>query len=65
MYFDDVRVCLGDMTLLEEKIQRLDAILPELEGEDGVLHMEAYSESHSTFTFTRDDAPTQPVEINQ
>lgn len=65
LYFDDVRVCLGDMTLLEEKIQRLDAILPELEGEDGVLHMEAYSESHSTFTFTRDDAPTQPVEINQ
>ena len=55
LYFDKVRVNMGNMELLEEKIQRLDAILPKLEGEDGVLHLEGYSENNDTFTFTRDN----------
>ena len=55
LYFDEIRVNMGDLELLEEKIQRLDAILPKLEGEDGVLHLEGYSDNNDTFTFTRDN----------
>lgn len=54
LYFGAIRVNMGDMTLLEEKIQRLDAILPKLDGEAGVLHLEGYEDNNDTFTFTRD-----------
>lgn len=63
LYFGDVRVNMGTMTLLEEKIQRLDAILPLLEGQDGVLHLEGYEENNSTFTFTSDKSPEDETEI--
>lgn len=53
LYFDQVRVRLGNSGL-EEKIMRLSAILPELEGESGVLQMENYTEEKSQVTFERD-----------
>jgi len=54
LYFGDVRVDMGSMDLLEEKIQRLDAILPQLEGRSGILHMNNYDSEHGDITFTVD-----------
>lgn len=54
LYFGDVRVNMGDLQMLEEKIQRLNSILPHLEGQAGVLHMEGYEDNNETFTFTAD-----------
>lgn len=54
LYFDDIRVNLGSTALLEEKIQRLDAILPELKGKSGYLEMGTYDNGKESFTFTSD-----------
>ncbi len=54
LYFGDVRVGLGTEALLEEKIQRLDAILPQLEGKSGYLEMGSYDKGNQNFTFTSD-----------
>lgn len=54
LYFGDIRVGLGSENLLEEKIQRLDAILPKLEGRKGYLEMGSYDKGNEDFTFTSD-----------
>jgi len=54
LYFGNVRVDMGKTDLLEEKVQRLDAILPELEGMSGLLDMGAYDSGNENFTFTID-----------
>ena len=54
LYFDNIRVGLGETKLLEEKIQRLDAILPSLEGKSGYLEMSTYDNGNDNFTFTND-----------
>ncbi|MDO4293022.1 MAG: cell division protein FtsQ/DivIB [Eubacteriales bacterium] len=52
LYFGQVRARLGQDNL-EEKIMRLQQILPSLEGENGVLDMENYSEDRKNVTFQR------------
>lgn len=54
LYFGGIRVGLGSDALLEEKIQRLDAILPELQGKQGYLEMGSYDKGNENFTFTSD-----------
>lgn len=54
LYFGGIRVGLGTDSLLEEKIQRLDAILPQLEGKSGYLEMGSYDKGSENFTFTND-----------
>ncbi|MCR4591119.1 MAG: FtsQ-type POTRA domain-containing protein [Lachnospiraceae bacterium] len=56
LYMGDVRVMLGDMSYIDEKMMRLKNIYPELEGKKGVLHLENYSENRDdTFvTFEAD-----------
>lgn len=51
LYFDKIRVCLGDGTELEEKAAALNSIVPKLEGQEGTVHMENYSSSVQTVTF--------------
>lgn len=55
LYFDDVRVFLGTGEFIDEKINKLQYILPKLNGMSGVLHMENYSGESGTFTFEKDD----------
>lgn len=43
LYFGDARVKLGNYDNIDEKMIRLKAILPELEGKKGVLRMENYT----------------------
>ena len=39
LYFEDIRVRLGDISNIDDKFIRLKAILPEIEGNKGILHM--------------------------
>ena len=54
LYFENIRVRLGDISNIDDKIIRLKAILPELEGERGILRMENYDENMKNVTFNRD-----------
>jgi len=54
LYFENIRVRLGDISNIDDKIIRLKAILPELEGEKGVLRMDKYEDNMKNITFNRD-----------
>ena len=54
MYYGDIRVLIGDSSLLEEKIARAAAILPKLAGEVGELHLEDYKTGVDTIVFSKD-----------
>lgn len=54
IYFNDVRVILGEEGDMDLKIMSLAQILPNLEGKSGVLHMESFSESNMNVTFEED-----------
>lgn len=54
LYFENIRVRLGDISNIDDKIIRLKAILPELEGQKGVLKMENYVDGMKNITFSRD-----------
>ncbi len=45
LYFGDVRVMLGDLSFIDEKILRLKNITADLTGKSGVLHLENFSEN--------------------
>ncbi|MBQ3105153.1 MAG: cell division protein FtsQ/DivIB [Lachnospiraceae bacterium] len=55
LYFEDIRVKLGDTGGIDQKISRLKAILPELEGQKGVLRMQNYDDTTKNITFERDE----------
>lgn len=55
LYFDKARVKLGNFDNIDEKIIRLKAILPELEGKKGVLRMENYTPDTDITTFELDE----------
>lgn len=54
LYFENIRVRLGDISNIDDKIIRLKSILPELEGEKGILRMDKYEENMTNITFNRD-----------
>ena len=53
LYFDNIRAKLGKDDL-EEKVMRLEQILPNLSGESGVLDLQNYSEDRKNVTFQKD-----------
>lgn len=53
LYFDNIRARLGKDNL-EEKVMRLEQILPNLSGESGVLDLQNYSEDRKNVTFQKD-----------
>ncbi|MCR4990393.1 MAG: FtsQ-type POTRA domain-containing protein [Lachnospiraceae bacterium] len=55
LYFDDIRVALGEAVELDEKIMKLQYMLPEIEGRSGELRMENYTEETKTVSFEPDD----------
>lgn len=57
LYFDQARVRLGSFENIDEKMIRLQSIIPELEGLKGVLYLDDYTENSSEnyITFQRDD----------
>lgn len=54
LYFDEVRVDLGEGVNLEEKIMVLPTFLTELVGKKGTLHMEDYTEDGGMTVFEMD-----------
>lgn len=62
MYYGDIEVRLEDDENMDEKLNRLVGILPELEGMSGILHLENTTEDSESVVF--DDA-TQETEDQQ
>lgn len=54
LHFDGVRVALGGNNEIDEKIMRLQYILPKLEGKSGTLRMENHTEDTKNTTFDED-----------
>ncbi|MCR5527306.1 MAG: FtsQ-type POTRA domain-containing protein [Lachnospiraceae bacterium] len=56
LFFGDARVALGSMENIDEKMIKLQYIVPELKGMKGVLHMENYTEEDKDdyITFEKD-----------
>lgn len=54
LFFDEVRVMLGDGSYLQEKIMVLPEVLPKLSGQKGALRMEKYRQSGDSVVFESD-----------
>lgn len=54
LYFGDIRVSLGTREYLDEKVMRLQNILPKLEGQKGTLRMENFTEDNQNIPFEPD-----------
>ncbi len=54
LYFGNVRVALGTSDYIDEKITRLQHVLPSLTGKSGVLDMRDYQDTSDNVTFTED-----------
>lgn len=54
LYFGGARVALGENQDINEKIMKLQYILPDLMGKNGILDMREYSEDTKTYSFEQD-----------
>ena len=54
LYFEQVRVALGNDDALEAKVGRLHELYADLEGRSGVFHMENYTEDSKFISFEQD-----------
>ena len=54
LYFEGVRVQIGDNSSIDEKFSRLKSILPELAGKEGVLQMEGFTTDSKIIPFQED-----------
>ena len=55
LIYGDIMVKLGKDKYLEDKMSRMVAILPQITGEKGILHMENITESSKTVTFEKEE----------
>jgi len=54
LYHGDIKIYLGLSDSIDEKINKLQYLLPEIEGMSGTLHMENYSSDSTAFPFQKD-----------
>lgn len=54
LLFGNVKISLGTSDNIDEKIMKLQYILPELEGKSGTLDMAEYNEDTTTYSFEQD-----------
>lgn len=54
LYYGQVEVMLGEDYLLEEKMNRASAILPQLDGMEGILHLEDYEKGTENIIFEKE-----------
>ncbi len=64
LYFGDARVSLGTDDFIDEKINEMHLLLPQLTGYSGTLHMENYAGEDVNFSFDMDkeDVPGEDTE---
>ena len=55
LHYGDILIDIGQDTLLEEKMSRAAAILPQLSGMKGTLHLENFSEDTVNIIFDQDE----------
>ena len=53
--YETYSIALGNSYLLEEKIDRMLRILPQIEGLYGTLHLENYSNQNTDIVFEKDE----------
>lgn len=54
LIFGEARVAMGDSRYIDEKIMKLQYILPDLAGKKGTLDMREYSEDTKTYSFEQE-----------
>lgn len=54
LYFEEVKVKIGGSDMIDEKIMKLQYILPNLTGKKGTLRMETYTSDSRNITFELD-----------
>ncbi|MGL5259692.1 MAG: cell division protein FtsQ/DivIB [Lachnospiraceae bacterium] len=54
LVFDEIRINLGELDNIDDKLDKVKNILPELEGKSGVLRMDKYEENSKNITFEMD-----------
>lgn len=65
LYFgSDIRVLMGDSSYMEEKMQNLSALFPELEGLSGTLHMENYTSGTTAISFKKGEKGEEELIMN-
>lgn len=64
LYFSNNRIMLGDNSYMEEKLSNLQALMPELEGLSGTLHMENYTAGTTTITFKKGEKGEEELLMN-
>ncbi|MEG7529814.1 MAG: cell division protein FtsQ/DivIB [Hungatella sp.] len=52
LHMGELEVVLGDSSNVSGKISELSAMLPQLEGLSGTLHLETYDETNAAMTYT-------------
>ena len=52
-FHSDYNISLGSSSYLEEKLERLSYILPEIEGMQGTLHLENFSPNNTDVVFEK------------
>ena len=63
LYFGDARVSLGTDDFIDEKINEMHLLLPQLQGYSGTLHMENYVGEDVNFSFDKDkEEEEEPIE---
>ena len=62
LYFDHVKVLLGDSSSIDRKIMKLQSILSNLKGQNGTLSMENYTEDSRNITFRGENAEMEKAE---
>ena len=55
--YDKVRVEMGSLNLLTQKVERLSRLLPEVSGMEGTLHLENWTEETTNIVFDRKNVP--------
>lgn len=55
LQYGGIRVEMGDLGLLTQKVERLDKILPNLSGQTGTLHLENWTEDTRNIVFSEKD----------
>mgnify|MGYP002856978190 CR=1 FL=1 len=55
LYFGDARIFIGNEDHIDEKINELRLLLPELDGRSGTLRMDSYTGEGGNFTFEVDE----------
>ena len=55
LYYGDIRIEMGSMELLTQKVARINEILPKLENETGTLHLENWTAENTNIVFEREE----------